>query len=133
VQRGEYWVYDQNAKRVKTNTLALDLGFPLWIGRIWSYDSEALPWTRDDPKSRVPRTPVRIECHVMAFSRITVGAGTFDAFQCECECKTISVAYEPECGEWTVWYAPAVKNIIRTTAGAPTGILELMEYKAARG
>ena len=132
-QQGDYWVYQHgDSSRTKINTLATTLGFPLWIGKTWAYDWEAMPRGRNDPKSGAPRTPVRIDCQVTRFQQLSVRAGTFGSFECECQCKTLSVAYEPDCGEWTVWYAPEVKNILRTTVYAPTGALELIEYKAAR-
>jgi hypothetical protein len=40
--------------------------------------------------------------------------------------------YEPGCGDWTIWYAPAVKNIIRTKTASTETSLELVEYKASR-
>ena len=133
LQQGNYWVYEHgDLRRTRINGLALEVNFPLWIGKTWSYDSEALPRGRSDPKGGAPRTPVRIDCHVTNFQRLSVRAGTFDSFQCECQCRTLSVAYEPECGEWTAWYAPEVKNITKTTSQAPTGALELIEYKASR-
>jgi hypothetical protein len=132
-QRGDYWVYEQGDRsRITINLLAQNIGFPLWVGRTWSYDAEALPRGRNDPKGRAPRTPVRIDCQATKFQEVAVRAGTFGSFQCECECKTTSVAYEPDCGEWRVWYAPDVKNIIKASIQAPTGALELIEYRVSR-
>ena len=42
VQQGEYWVYQLgNLRRVKTTTLPADVGFPLWLGKAWSYEGQA--------------------------------------------------------------------------------------------
>jgi hypothetical protein len=133
LQRGDYWVYRRgDSTRTKTTAIAPNVGFPLWIGKSWNYGSEGLPRGRNAPTSQAPRTPTRIDCQVTTFRQIVVGAGTFGAFECECQCKTISVAYEPECGKWTFWYAPDVKNIIRINTEGSTATMELIDYKASR-
>jgi hypothetical protein len=119
VQRGDYWVYQLgNLTRVKATTLAADVGFPLWLGKVWSYEGQA---TRvgQSPTGATPRLLTRIDCRVTVFNRVTVAAGTFDAFECECQCTILSAGYyESGCDTWTIWYAPAVKNIIRTKTPA---------------
>lgn len=51
---------------------------------------------------------------VEAYESVTVPAGTFDAFRVGGnECR--STAPGAQCGEFTVWYAPQVKNRIRIT------------------
>jgi hypothetical protein len=58
-----------------------------------------------------------LDCRVIVFNRITVVAGNFDAFECECQCTILSAGYyESGCDAWTIWYAPAVKNIINKKA-----------------
>ena len=112
VQKGDYWVYERaNTTRTKTTALAANVGFPLWIGRKWSYEGSAV--RAGQPATSPSRITTTIDCHVVAFNQITVTAGTFGAFECECRCTHLNPGYEPGCGQWTIWYAPDVKNLIR--------------------
>jgi hypothetical protein len=132
LQKGDYWVY-QRASLTKTKIAALfpNIGFPLWIGKTWSYDGEAL--LRGQPQtSKASRTPTHVNCRVLAFNQVTVTAGTFGAFECECQCTVISVGYDTLCGTWTIWYAPDVKNVIRQKTESTETSLELVEYKVSR-
>jgi hypothetical protein len=116
--------------RTKTTALATNVEFPLWIGRTWSYEGEAVR-VGQSPTTITPRIPTRIDCHVTAFRQLSVAAGTFESFECECQCTHQSAHYEPGCGEWTIWYAPAVKQIIRTKTGSTAATAELIEYRAS--
>ena len=133
LQQGDYWVYQRgNLTKVKTTALPANVGFPLWIGKTWSYEGQA---TRigQSPTGATPRIPTRIDCHVTAFKQMTVAAGIFEAFECECQCTVPSAgAYETGCNTWTIWYAPEVKNIIRTKTVSSATSAELVEYKASR-
>jgi hypothetical protein len=128
-QDGDYWIYESVSQtRSKTNRLVEQIGFPLWIGKIWKYDSEAL--LRGQPAtSKANRTPTKIECLTVSFTDITVPAGTFKAFQCECKCSVLTLQYDPSCGEWTLWYAPDVKNIVKRQTESTQSSLELIDYR----
>src|ERR1051326_1403444 len=80
LQKGDYWVYQRaNQTRAKTTALMSNIGFPLWIGKIWSYDVEMR--RAGSPANTPLRNPARVECQATAFKPITVAAGTFDAFE----------------------------------------------------
>ena len=131
-QQGDYWVYQRgNSTRVKSTVLAGNIGFPLWIGKTWSYDVEMIR-AGQSPTSNTPRMSAISNCYVVAFKQVAVAAGTFEAFECECQCTHQSAHYEPGCGEWTIWYAPVVKNIIRTRTGGTETSMELIEYRTSR-
>ena len=130
---GDYWVYERaNATRVKTAALAAKIGFPLWIGKTWSYESEALLRGQSPETSKRLRAPTRIDCQTAGFKQITVTAGTFAAFECECQCTVLSGSYDSSCGQWTIWYAPEVKNIIKLKTESTATTMEFVEYKSSR-
>jgi hypothetical protein len=132
LQQGDYWVYERgNLTRVKTTALPNNVGFPLWIGKAWNYEGQA---TRvgQSPTGATPRIPTRIDCRATAFKQVTVAAGAFDAFECECQCTIASAGYyESGCDTWTIWYSPEVKNIIRIKTVSSATSAELVEYKAS--
>jgi len=131
MQQGDFWVYERaNTTRAKTTAVAANVGFPLWIGRRWSYEGSAV--RAGQPATSPSRITTAIDCDVMAFKQVTVAAGAFEAFECECRCTHLSPGYEPGCGQWTVWYAPDVKNIIKVKTGSTESSMELIEYKASR-
>lgn len=130
LQAGDYWVYELgDGRKVKLGAgrLPANLGFPLWIGKTWSYRGEGLR-DRELPTSDF-RVSTRIDCQVVAFKQLAVAAGTFGAFECECQCTVMSGGYEPWCGGWTIWYAPEVQNIIKIKTESTASSLELLEYK----
>jgi len=88
--------------------------FPLWVGKSWSYEGTAIAGGINPTKPR-PIGATEVVCQVLNFKQITVTAGTFGAFQCRCRCElaVVSSHYDSNCGEWTFWYAPEVKNTIR--------------------
>ena len=133
IQKGDYWIYQRpNVTKFKTGSLYPNLDFPLWIGKKWSFPGGAVP-VGTPQTSKIPRWPTNNDCYVVGFEQLTVAAGTFAAFKCECDCNLIAgVGYEPGCGQWKLWYAPDVKNVIRaeTESTATTG--ELIEYKISR-
>jgi hypothetical protein len=130
--QGDYWVFERgNLAKIRSTALATNIEFPLWVGETWRYDGEALR-AGQPATSKAPRFPTRIDCYVTAFKQVTVTAGTFDAFECECRCELIAAGrYEPGCGEWTIWYAPEAKNLIRTRTGSTETSVELIEYRAS--
>ena len=128
-QDGDFWIYEStNQIRSKTNQLIEPLGFPLWIGKTWTYDGSALLMGQP-ATSKANRTPTRIECSTVSFADITVPAGTFKAFECECKCSILSLQYEPSCGEWKLWYAPDVKNIVKRQTENTQSSVELIDYR----
>lgn len=131
LQKGDFWVFERgNATKSKTTALPSNIEFPLWKGKTWSYASEALR-SGQPATSKAPRIPVRIECTAVTFKPVTVTAGTFESYECECQCNVTGGRYDTDCGGWTFWYAPAVKNIIRTKTGNTGTSLELIQYRVS--
>ena len=131
VQQGDYWVYERaNGTRIKTAGLAANVDFPLWIGRKWSFAGGAV--RIGQPATSPFRITTTINCYVVAYKPIEVTAGAFQAFECECQCTHLDGGLEPGCGQWTIWYAPAVKNVIKLKTESTATSMELIEYKASR-
>ena len=133
LQKGEYWVYERaNTTRVKTSVLAAKIGFPLWIGKNWSYEGEALLRGQSPETSKRLRVPTTVGCEAVGFKQVTVTAGTFGAFECECRCEVLTGPYDSSCGQWTIWYAPDVKNVIKIKTESTATTMELIQFKASR-
>ncbi len=133
IQQGDYWIYERgNSTRAKSTRLLSNIEFPLWIGKGWRYDSEARR-RNQPPTSTASPIPAWAECHVAAFSDVTVAAGRFGAFQCDCQCHLVGGEgfYQEGCGVWTMWYVPEVKNIVKTKTESSASSLELVGYKLA--
>lgn len=129
LQAGDYWIYERaDGRRMKAGagTFFSHLGFPLWVGKTWKYPGEATKRGHDPATSS--SIPVEIECEVTGFKETKVTAGTFDSFECKCECRVYDTGYDPSCGQWTVWYAPKAKNITRMKTESTTTTVELVEY-----
>jgi lipoprotein NlpI len=127
---GDYWNYqraDGTTVRFESKKLAFNVEFPLWVGKIWKYRTGALPGGQPQT-SKAHRVSVDITCEVTSFKPIAVEAGIFDAFECRCECDVVSGRYERYCGEWTVWYAPQVKNVLKVKTQSTAGMFELADY-----
>lgn len=131
IQKGDYWIYQRgNLTKSKSTSLPSNIEFPLWMGKKWSYGGFAV--RRGQPSTNPARVTTNIDCYVLGYKQVTVAAGTFWAFECQCECNAIAAPYyEPGCGEWTTWYAPEVKNVIRIKAESTDRTAELLEYKLA--
>ena len=133
IQQGDYWIYERgNLTRAKSATLFSNLHFPLWIGKIWRYESGARR-PNQPPTSTASTIPAWTECYVNAYSDVTVAAGSFGAFQCECQCHLVGGEgiYQEGCGVWTIWYVPEVKNVVKTKTESTASSFELVEYKVA--
>lgn len=130
LQAGDFWVYERaDGRRIKlgAGTFLSHLGFPLWVGKAWKYPSEGTRLGVDPAISMALRPSVEIECEVTGFKEIAVTAGTFEVFECKCLC-TISGPDRVCLDQWTVWYAPKAKNIIRIKTQSTASDLELIEY-----
>jgi len=134
LQPGDFWVYESgNATRQKATGLYPNLEFPLWVGKSWSYESEArranLP-----PSSTASPLRARVDCYVARFDQVSVRAGSFGAFECDCQCHLLTGIgqYEDGCGDWTLWYAPDVKNVILRKTDNTATSMELIEYRTQR-
>jgi hypothetical protein len=133
IHAGDYWIYERpDSTRVKSARLLPNLEFPLWIGKSWRFESEA---RRRYPPSTSTTSPIPAwaECSVVTFGDITVQAGRFGAFQCECQCHVVGGEgiYQEGCGVWTIWYVPEVKNVVKIKTESSTSSLELVGYKLA--
>lgn len=132
LQQGNYWLYQRgNTTKAKTTALVGNLGFPLWIGKRWSYETEMVH-TGLPSSVKTNRMPAQWDCQVAGFESVTVAAGTFQAFECRCGCTHLMPGYEPGCGLQTIWYAPEVRNIIQIKTGSTESSMELIEYRASR-
>jgi hypothetical protein len=103
--------------------------FPLAVGKQWSqkfdYNTEA-------------NTPVHndVTAKVIAIEKMTVPAGTFDAYKVVVERKYSSQYVSGTITE-TRWYAPQAKTYIRrtsvdTASGSGSLVSELLTYRHAR-
>ena len=104
VQRGDYWVYERgNLTKAKSTVLPPNIGFPLWIGKTWNYESEART-SNQPPTATASPMRAQIDCSVTRFDQVAVKAGTFGAFQCECQCQLLTGVgfYQDGCGSVTV-------------------------------
>jgi hypothetical protein len=132
LQQGDYWIYQTvSLARGKTATLAANIGFPLWLGKVWTYDGE--PLLQGQPTtSKATRAPTKISCTTVGYREITVVAGTFSAFECECDCTVLSGTYDSFCGRWSFRYSPEVKNIVKRQTESTLTSVELVEYRGSR-
>jgi len=132
IQESEhYWVYenaDGRRGRLDPGKLLGELRFPLWVGKSWGYHGKAIDAGINPTKPR-PIGTTDVTCEVLNFKQITVIAGTFGAFQCQCRCELSieKIGYDSFCGEWTLWYAPKVKNII--SRDTEESYFQLVEYE----
>jgi len=135
VQPADYWIYEiADGRKVSSRPEILlkspNFGFPLWVGKSWSYDEIS---TRIEGMELTESLPLRLrlDCQVVSFGKVTVKAGTFDAFECKCQCGMPRGfrAAERHCGETTTWYAPAVKNAVRIKADSTDRSWQMVEYK----
>ena len=125
-ESGYSWVYvSVHGRRVTSSALFRNLGFPLWIGKSWSYESTAIIEGANPRKAF--RIPMEVVCDVLSFKQITVIAGTFGAFQCACQCIIVGDP-DTSCDQWTLWYAPQVKNVISIERESTENSFELVEY-----
>ena len=131
-QNGDYWIYQSVTQvRLKSTKLFEQIGFPLWIGKTWNYEGGAI--LRGQPQTtKASRIPTKIECYTTSFTEVTVPAGTFKAFKCECKCAILSLQYDPSCGEWTIWYAPDIRNIVKRETESTESSIELIDYNGRR-
>ena len=136
VTAADYWVYERaDGRRTKSRPqdLLKNVSFPLWVGKWWSYETQG---TRVRGQSLTERAPIRmnVECEVKSFDKIAVTAGTFEAFECKCQCTLVGGGggvYTEDCGAWTLWYAPAAKNIVRVKTESTESSMQLAEYKVS--
>gem|GEM_PF-3166418 len=129
IQQGDYWIYERgDSTRVKATSIISNLQFPLWIGKTWRYESEAR--RPNQPLTSKASIPAWIECYVSGFSDITVPAGSFSGFQCDCQCRLVGgeAFYQEGCGELTVWYVPEVKNVVKTKTQSTATSFELLGH-----
>jgi len=131
---GNHWVYENAHGRRFTagaGDLLGELRFPLWVGKSWGFEGGAYEESVDTTKTRRAPLATDVTCEVLSFKQITVIAGNFGAFECQCICELSPVPtdYESFCGKWTLWYAPEVKNIISMDSEGSEGSFQLMQYQ----
>jgi hypothetical protein len=107
----------------------LPLQFPLSVGQRWRYTTN---WTS---KIRNASGSATYDVVVIAFERIRVPAGEFDAFRvtskADMQGVTISVKLDADI-ETTYWYAPAARTIVKAIINNPyVGVttMDLISYK----
>ena len=71
---------------------------------------------------------VEMERQVVRITEIAVKPGRFQAFESICQCTIYASRYDPDCGQFTSWYASEVKNIVRLKTENTQSSLELAEY-----
>ena len=133
LKQGYYWVYETVHGRRFTRGSGTVLGrpsFPLWVGKWWSFETGGYLEGRD-PGETPHSIAMEMLCKVVGFEQMTVVAGTFNAFQCQCTCGVLfpGPSTDPYCGKTTYWYAPEVKNVIRMDTEDTDTSFELVEFK----
>jgi len=93
------------------------LAFPLEVGKRWRFDSDWLF------KPKGSRGKAAVEVTVVAHERVTVPAGTFDAFRLTSRetlsgTSPIGSRYDGETTR-TYWYAPAARAIVKMASRNP--------------
>jgi hypothetical protein len=93
------------------------LAFPLAVGNRWQYESE---W---EFKPKNSRGKAAVDVVVMAYERVTVPAGEFDAFKLAAReslsgTSPIGSQYAGETKR-TFWYAPAARAIVKSVSHNP--------------
>lgn len=150
---GDYWVYADDDKQVKFTFLREEkdqyiferggaevvkdfnltnvedksggypgpiIKFPLTVGKWWNYNFEAkaIAGSRKDA-GRIAQYAVE------SYEQITVPAGTFWAFKITV--NIVSKKFQNSMGSGQYWYAPEVKNIIKSSVKGK--LFELKQYK----
>ena len=134
LQSDDYWIYrraDGTRMKLGAGTLLSQIEFPLWLGKVWKSASTA---SKLGGPVTGRRTPVEIECVAAALESITVTAGTFEAFRCDCQCTVSGMigVYDDNCGTWIVWYAPQAKNVVMLKTENTADSAELQEHKVSK-
>ncbi|MCC6198588.1 MAG: hypothetical protein IT518_29415 [Burkholderiales bacterium] len=93
------------------------LAFPLTVGKRWKYQSD---WVF---KPKGSNGKARIDVAVVAYERVTVAAGEFEAFKLTARealggTSPVGSQYAGETTR-TYWYAPAVRAIVKSVAHNP--------------
>ena len=127
---GYSWVYESaHGRRGTRRNLYGNYGFPLWVGKSWSYEVKLVD-AGINPTTKPRSLGIGyVTCEVLGFKQITVTAGKFGAFQCQCKCEVHDPDVYPSCGDWTLWYAPEVKNTIRRDHEASDRNWELVDWE----
>jgi hypothetical protein len=149
---GDYWVYAADDKEIKFTfvreekdryifekggtqvvkdfnlTLVRDkisgypgpiIKFPLTVGKWWDYEFEAEDTVTKKETNRIAKYVVE------SYEQITVPAGTFWAFKITFTIVGAKFRHTLKSGDY--WYAPEVKNIIKSSSKGE--LLELKKYK----
>lgn len=87
------------------------LSFPLAVGKTWRYDSEWLL------KPKASRGTTETEVTVVAYEKVSVPAGTFDAFRLEAKSRVGGTSPVGSVFDATItatyWYAPQARAVVR--------------------
>lgn len=85
--------------------------FPLYVGKTWNENYTFVEWTYEEEEwNQTSEIAVEIEAEVTAVDKITVSAGTFEAYRIEVMYYTFKIVKS------IIWYAPAVKNSVKGEA-----------------
>ena len=102
------------------------LNFPLEVGKKWSFKFNFSNKTNEG-KGRV-----QLDAEVLAYEKVTVAAGSFDAFRIEAKGYWNNVATRGNGrSKSTYWYAPTARTVVRTDYedGYNNWTRELVEYQ----
>lgn len=84
--------------------------FPLTIGKEWSQQYESVAISHES------KTRHNISAKVVAFEKVKVPAGEFDAFKIEYTIRSISTSDADRADSYTKtvrWYSPGVKQVVK--------------------
>jgi hypothetical protein len=134
IEPGDYWVYvrpDGTKFKTRTDSSLKNMSFPLWVGKSWSYETQSR-WRY--LRGFTNRAALRIDnqCEVVSYKPIAVMGQSLDAFECRCHCEVVGDRDGYTCGVWTLWYAPAAKNIVRRDGESTSNSYQLVEYKFSK-
>jgi len=134
IEPGDYWVYvrpDGTKFKTRADSSLKNISFPLSVGKSWSYETQSR-WRYS--RQFTNRAALRINnyCEVVSYKPVAVIGQNLDAFECRCHCEVVGEMDGYTCGAWTLWYAPAAKNIVRLDGESTTISYKLLEYKFSK-
>lgn len=106
------------------------LNFPLEVGKRWSYEDDYIYF--NDPNYGRVNGHFKVEVVVVAYEKVQVPAGEFDAFKLDAKGTWVSPQGGPGKLHNRYWYAPAARALVKEehqSTYMPNTISELVEFK----